>query len=108
MKVLNLDKFVGSEKRQLVIAGKTFPVDEMSVDNFIQTTKAAEALKDETDVSVQIEATIEMILRTVPTMVFADLAGLSLVQLQAIVAFVRGDAVEGAEEVAEGDAPAGK
>jgi hypothetical protein len=38
MKILNLDKFASQEKRQLVIAGKSYPVDEMTVENFIETS----------------------------------------------------------------------
>jgi len=109
MKVLNLDKFAGVEKRQLVIAGKTFEVPPMNVDNFIKTTKAAEGLREVEDLSVQIEATIEMILRSVPGMAYDDLGGLELAQLQAIVAFIKGDDVQAPEEVEqESDGQPGK
>jgi hypothetical protein len=97
MKVLNLDKFVGAEKRQLVIGGVSYPVDEMTVENFIATTKAADAIKDTDSVAVQLDATIDMIVRSVPSLTRDALDGLSLAQLQAIVAFVRGDEVDGVE-----------
>lgn len=98
MKVLNLDKFaVKQEQRKLVIGGKEYVVEPMTVENFIITTKAAESMQDRASVSEQVEATIDMIARSVPTIDRAVLNGLSLEQLQAIVAFVRGDEVEGVE-----------
>ena len=104
MKVLNLDKFASSEKRQLVIAGTSYPVEEMTVENFIETTRAAEALAGETSIAKQIEATCDMIFRSVPTIDKTVLGKLSLEQLQTIVSFVRGDDIEGVESsVQEGD-----
>lgn len=104
MKVLNLDKLVPNEGRELVIAGVTYPVLGMTVGNFIQTTRAAEKMGENTSIADQIEATVEMILRSVPSIPREVLAQLSLEQLQTIVAFVRGDAVDGveAEQGAEG------
>lgn len=97
MKVLNLDKLTKKEGRELVIFGTTYAVDGMTVANFIETTRAAEALAGETSLVKQVEATIEMIARSVPSINKAELQKLELAQLQAIVAFVRGDEVEGVE-----------
>jgi len=105
MKILNLDKFetAGDQKKILVIRGKKYEVEPMTVENFITTTKAVEAMQDNVKISEQIEATIDMILRSVPSIDRAALAGLGLEQLKAIVAFVRGDDdVEGVETT-EGD-----
>lgn len=97
MKVLNLDKLDSKQVRQLVIGGKSYPVEEMTVGNFIETTRSAERVA-EASIADQIEATVEMIQRSVPTLERSLLEKLSLEQLQTIVAFVRGDAVEGVEE----------
>lgn len=102
MKVLNLDKLVPNEGRELVIAGVSYPVIGMTVANFIETTRVAEKMTAETSIADQIEATVEMILRSVPSIPREVLAQLSLEQLQTIVAFVRGDAVEGVEQGGEG------
>ena len=105
MKVLNLDKLTKSEGRELVIFGTAYPVTSMTVANFIETTKAAEALAGETSLVKQVEATIDMIARSVPSIDKAELAKLELNQLQAIVKFIRGDEVEGVEsrEAAAGE-----
>ena len=97
MKVLNLDKLTTNEGRELVIFGKTYKVDGMTVANFIETTLAAEQLANEPSLVKQVEATIDMISRSVPSIDRADLAKLELPQLQAIVSFIRGDEVEGVE-----------
>ena len=98
MKVLNLDKLAKKEGRELVIFGKTYPVDGMTVANFIETTRVAETLAGETSLVKQVEATIDMIARSVPAINKAELAKLELTQLQAIVSFIRGDEVEGVEQ----------
>ena len=96
MKVLNLDKLATKQGRKLVIAGVSYPIEEMTVSNFIETTKAAERIAN-APVAEQIEATIEMVLRSVPTLSQDVLKGMSLDTLQVIVSFVRGDEVEEAE-----------
>lgn len=98
MKVLNLDKLAKKEGRELVIFGKTYPVDGMTVANFIETTRAAEALAGETSLVKQVEATIDMISRSVPSIEKSELEKLELAQLQAIVKFIRGDDVESVEK----------
>ena len=97
MKVLNLDKLAKKEGRELIVFGKTYAVDGMTVGNFVETTAVAEALAGETSLVKQVEATIEMIARSVPSIERSDLNKLELEQLQAIVAFIRGDDVEGVE-----------
>lgn len=98
MKVLNLDKLAKKEGRELVIFGKTYSVDGMTVANFIETTRTAESLAGESSLVKQVEATIEMIARSVPSIEKSELAKLELAQLQAIVKFIRGDEVEGVEQ----------
>jgi len=104
MKMLNLDKLGAAEQRELVLCGTTYAIGAMSVENFVATTRAAEKLGAEASIADQIEATVEMVKRAVPEIDAAVLSKLSLPQLQAIVAFVRGDDVEGQEETpVEGD-----
>lgn len=109
-KVLNIDEYVPAgtgEQRVLSIKGKDHPVLEMTVENFIVTTKEARRL-DESNAPMddQIEATIEMIRRYVPTLERADLVGYSMPKLSTIVAFVRGDDLERAAAAAEAAARA--
>lgn len=109
MKVLNLDKLSTKETRQLLIKGVSYPVEDMTVENFIITTKAAESLPEDASLAVQIEATIEMICRSVPSITKTALGGLSLTSLQSIVAFVRGDNdLEGVDTSEEGESALGK
>lgn len=95
MKVLNVDKLAGKEGRELVISGKTHKVNGMTVGSFVEGILAAEELAKSDSLVAQVNATITMILRSVPTLERETLEGLELEQLQAIVAFVRGDEVEG-------------
>ncbi len=103
MQVLNLDKLAAKDGRELVLFGQTHAVLPMTVGNFIETTRAAEKLAT-ASIADQIEATAEMIVRSVPTLNKVELMTLSLEKLQVVIAFVRGDAMEGAEgvETAEG------
>jgi len=109
MKLLNLDKLgANTEERRIQVNGKSYVVDDMTVENFIVTTEAAEAISESDSMAVQVKATVEMIVRSVPTIDRVTLSGLKLESLKAIVAFIRGDDVEGVESSidtdAEGDA----
>lgn len=90
MKTLNLDA-LAKTNRTITLGGKDYEVVEMTVENFIETTKAAEKLGDSASFVEQMEAAIEMILRSVPTIERNTLNRLSLEQLTTIVKFVRGD-----------------
>jgi len=111
-KILNVDKLSAkSDKaRELRMNGVAYPVVEMTVDNFLATTKTAIALtKDaEATMDMAVEATIDAILRSVPSLPRAELGGLSLAQLNVIAAFVRGDEIDEAEDAPEGEGEAGK
>lgn len=103
MKILNLDSLAKTEGRQLIIFGKAYDVQGMTVGNFVETTKAAELLVGEVSLAKQVEATIDLILRSVPTVERSELDKLELPQLQAIVQFIRGDDVEGVETKEAGE-----
>ena len=90
MKVLNLDRLVTKNQRELVLGGVAHVINDMTVENFIETTKAAEKIES-AGMAEQIAATVEMVLRSVPTLKDSELKGMSLDNLRTIVSFVRGD-----------------
>ena len=100
-KILNLDAITTGDKRSLKIDGKQYPIEEMTVENFLETTRAAENLaKNSASLAEEIEATIGMITRSVPTIDRNLLAKLPLAKLRLITDFVNGSSVEeGVEEV---------
>lgn len=100
MKILNIDKLAPKEDRQLVIFGTSYEVKGLDVGGFLATTLAAEELANEKSLVKQIEATIDMIIRAVPTVERDVLRQLTLEQLQGVVSFVRGDDVAEAESAA--------
>ncbi len=106
MKVLNLDALVEKkEKRSVRIGGKDYAVEDMTVENYIQTTLAAEKLDESSSDVDQMNATIDLIVRCVPTIDRGLLAKLQLDQLRALVTFVRGgDVDEGEQEAAQAEA----
>lgn len=100
MKALNIDA-LAKANRTLTLGGKEYVVEEMTVENFIATSKAAEKLGSNSPLSEQIEAAVEMILRSVPSLAREAISKLSLDHLTTIVKFVRGDLdTETATEVA--------
>lgn len=106
-KVLNLDAFASKqEERKLIINGVSHVIVGMTVENFIETTKAAERISGDASIADQVEATMDMIQRSVPTVGRDLLSKCSLDQLQAITAFVRGDNVDEAETEGEQALPA--
>lgn len=105
-KFLNLQKLDDGAERVLQIGGKEYPIVEMTVKNFLETSRVAAELGDEATMGEQIEATIGMILRSVPTLKRELLEDLSMTKLARITAFVRGDDIEEepAAEPVEGEA----
>lgn len=108
MKMLNIDKVVPKEKKELNIGGTSYVVEPMTVANFVKTTQAADDLGENASVGEQVAATIDMVKRSVPTLPQEILDQLSLEQLQTIVAFIRGDAIAGVEEAAKAEGEEGK
>jgi hypothetical protein len=89
-KVLNIDA-IAAPNRILTLSGKEYPIDDLTVENFIATTKEAERLKDEKNQGVQMEATVSMIMRSIPSIERNTLTALSLDKLLIIVRFVQGE-----------------
>lgn len=107
-KILNVDSLVPAPQRALSIGGTEHPIAELTVENYIESTRDAQQLEGSTDQMLHLEVTIKMILRFVPTLTREQLVRLPLDTLKDIVAFVRGDdedeTPEPAAEVAQGEA----
>jgi hypothetical protein len=102
-KILNLDNLGAKEERQLVLGGKEYRIKEMSVEDFIESSKTAEKLENEKSVVVQMEAAIKLIKRAVPDIKEAELRALSMEQLAAVSRFVRGEDPEKIVTAGEGE-----
>jgi len=102
-KILNIDTLV-SDQRSIVLGGVDHEVLEMSVENFIATTKQATKLQNENAaLTDQVESAVDLIIRSVPTAPRDLLLKTPLRHLQTIVGFVRGDDVQ--EEAVKAEEP---
>lgn len=94
MKILNIDE-LAQVKRQVKWKGVNHDVVETSVQQFIDSLKAAESLesaKDEPEkLSKQIENSVDSILSSIPSMKREDLAGAPFETLTAMMKFIRGE-----------------
>ena len=93
MDILNLDDFAKAT-RSVTFAGVTYAVHEMSVSDFIDTTKETEKLKDSTSFVDQIELTVSIAKRSIPDMPEATIRGLRLEQLIVLSKFLRNELTE--------------
>ena len=93
-KLLNLNELSGKERRQVAIGETTYDIKEMSVEDFIETTRVAEAMQNETSYAVQLAETCKLIKRAIPNIEDKVLMGLSLDQLRGLTAFIRGETPE--------------
>lgn len=93
MKILNLDS-LAKTIRTFTLGGEEYPVEEMTVENFIETTKQANEIQkmgEDATFSDQLEATVKMIQRSVPTCPTEKLRRLSIEQLVTVSKFLRGE-----------------
>ena len=104
MNVLNLDA-LSEVHRSITLKGITYPVEEMTVENFILTSKEAEELDKNKDLTMRdmVEATVRIIERSVPTIPKEELLKLNLQKLTMISKFLRGDAEEEAKKSLESE-----
>jgi hypothetical protein len=104
---LNLDE-ISSPTRTVTIGGVEYEVVTMTVENFIETTKATktEGLTE----SEQMERMVEMVGRYIPEIDKNILNKLPIEKITVLLEFVTGamDAKEEPEAEAEGDAKGGK
>lgn len=120
MKILNIDTFA-QVKRQISSKGKNHDVVETSVQKFIDSLKAAEELEaagksgQPEKLSAQVEASVNVILESIPTFPREELVNKPIETLGAILKFIRGEydpeggdapAAPAAEEGGEGKKPA--
>jgi hypothetical protein len=106
-KLLNLNQLSAKETREVQIGETVYKIKEMSVDDFIETTRVAEQMEKETSYAVQLKATVELILRAIPDIDTKILMALSLDQLRGLTAFIRGEDPAKIIDAAEGKAEAG-
>lgn len=90
-KLLNLNQLSPKEVREVQIGEKLYSIKEMSVEDFIETTRVAEAMETEMSYAKQLNATIGLVKRSIPEIEESILLQLSLEQLRALTAFVRGE-----------------
>ena len=90
-KLLNLNQLSPKEVREVRIGDKLYSIKEMSVEDFIETTRVAEAMETEMSYAKQLNATIGLVRRSIPDISESVLLQLSLEQLRALTAFVRGE-----------------
>lgn len=102
-KILNLDKLAPKETRELQLGGVTYLVREMSVEDFIETSRMAETLANETSFEKQMEASFVLIKRSIPDIDMSLLRGLNLEQLAALSKFARGEEVTTEDEPVAGE-----
>jgi hypothetical protein len=102
-KLLNLNQLSPKETREVQIGDRVYAIKEMSVEDFIETTKVAEAMETETSYAKQLHATIGLVKRSVPDIEESLLLRLSLEQLRALTAFVRGEDPERLVNPPEGE-----
>lgn len=112
-KILNLDAISAEEARELVLGGVTYQVPAMTVSNFIETSRIANKLAKDPDASVadQVEAAVEMIVRSIDGAPKELLMQCSLETLNRITTFIRREDDEQAEQAvakaAAQEAPSG-
>jgi hypothetical protein len=108
-KVLNVESLAKPAERVLSLGGTEYTVLPMTVDNFIETTKAVEDMQArDAPAREQVEETVRMISRFVPKLPVELLKPLSLDQLGIIMSFVQGDYDPDAPAAAGGSAEAKK
>lgn len=104
MKVLNLDALTKSPTRTLIIDGKEYAVNEMTVGDFIEAqkdTKLIEANKN--DSQIWMEATVRFIQRAFPTMPVERIQKFTIEEMSIIVKFINGELEAEAVKATEGE-----
>jgi hypothetical protein len=105
-KYLDLDAVSGKVDFTVKLGGVEHRVKESSIQDFIDNATMLEGLALQATVKEELEVTIKIIQRALPTASEADLRNLSFTQLDAIRNFVMTANGEKAEEEKVGGAPA--
>lgn len=93
MKILNIDDFA-QIKREILLGGVAYAVEELSVQQFIDNMKAAEELEASganTSVSASFERAVTSVSQSIPTLPVDTIRALKLPVLTAVLKFLRGD-----------------
>ncbi len=97
MKILNIDQYANTN-RQLSIGGNIYPVEEPTVQQFIDNLKAAEDLEKQggdpdakLSLSESFEQAVKTITQAVPTVPVALVRSLKLPAMTAVLQFIRGE-----------------
>jgi hypothetical protein len=109
-KMLNLNQLSAKETREVQIGDVTYKIKEMSVEDFVETTRVAEEMEKEQSYAKQIEATVGLIKRAIPDISDKVLMDLTLDQLRGLTAFIRGvdaETIMKAEAEAQAEGQAG-
>lgn len=106
-KLLNLNQLSAKEVREVKIGETTYAIKEMSVEDFIETSRVAEEMENETSYAKQLQATIGLVKRAIPNIEASALLGLSIEQLKGLTAFIRGEDAETIVGAAQKDAQSG-
>lgn len=89
MEVLNLDQ-LADVQRTLTVLGVDYPVMEMTVGAFIETSEEAKRLETITDNAEQLRATIRLIKLSVPDIPEEVLRRMNFKKLYTVVRFIQG------------------
>lgn len=96
MKILNIDQYANTN-RQLSIGGNVYPVEEPTVQQFIDNLKVAEDLEKQgtpdtkVSLSESFEQAVKTITQAVPTMPVELVRSLKLPAMTAVLQFIRGE-----------------
>lgn len=96
MKILNVDQYANTT-RQLSLGGTVYPVEEPTVQQFIDNLKAAEDLEKHgapeaaTTLSESFEQAVKTIVQAVPTIPVERVRSLKLPAMTAVLRFIRGE-----------------
>ncbi len=105
-KMLNLDEFA-KPKKSVTFRGKTYEVNDMTVEVFVQLTAASAKISDDASFADQLKATLEMIKLYIPTMEQETLDSMSFDQVTVLAQFVRGEVAAAEEGAPVAEAPEG-
>lgn len=101
VKICNLDLIAPIQKRQLVLGGKTYGVEPLSVQMYIEFTQLRQKIGDDSGIEEGVALTKKMIKSAIPSMTDDVIDRLTLAHLQLIVAFINDEIPD---EVLSGEA----
>lgn len=96
MKILNIDQYANTS-RQLTMGGNVYPIEEPTVQQFIDNLKAAEDLEKQSvqgaiaPLSDSFEQAVKTILQAVPTIPESLVRSFKLPAMTAVLQFIRGE-----------------